>query len=114
MTLPVIESPEAQENNSEDDRFFDPWRVPRSTGAKALIEKIVGNVQVYEEYYKKRQRKRRTKDQESHEATISAVMCDLMHAALMQDERGIAISRSNQVLGKRDQYQAPAENRQLP
>lgn len=114
MTLPTIVPDEAQTDEQEDDRFFDPWRVPRSAGVKALVEKIIGNVQVYEEYYKKRQRKRRRKDQETHEATISAVMCDLMHAVLMQDQRGIAISRSNQVVGKGDRYQAPAENRQLP
>jgi hypothetical protein len=114
MTHPTIEFDEAEESESESDRFFDPWRVPRSAGAKALIEKIVGNVQVYEEYYNKRQRKRRKKDQETHEATVSAVMCDLIHAVLMQDERGLAISRSNQVLGKNDCYQAPALNRQLP
>src|SRR5215217_4691724 len=110
MTHPTIEFDEADESESESDRFFDPWRVPRSAGAKALIEKIVGNVQVYEEYYNKRQRKRRKKDQETHEATVSAVMCDLIHAVLMQDERGLAISRSNQVLGKNDCYQAPALN----
>jgi hypothetical protein len=114
MTLPAIEFDEPQEGKSEGDRFFEPWRVPRSAGAKALIEKIMGNVQVYEEYYKKRQRKRRGKDQETHGATISAVMCDLMHAVLIQDERGIAISRSNQVLGKGDRYQAPSLNRKLP
>jgi hypothetical protein len=110
MTLPPIAMNEAQTDEQEDDRFFDPWRVPRSAGAKALIGKIIGNVQVYEEYYKKRRRK----DQETHVATISAVMCDLIHAVLMQDKRGIAISRSNQMLGKNDRYQAPALNRQLP
>jgi hypothetical protein len=112
MTAPAAEPDTA--SKSKDDRFFEPWRVPRSAGAKALIEKIIGNVQVYEGCYKKRQRKRRRKDQETHEATISAVMCDLMHAVLMRDERGIAISRSNQVLGRRDRYQAPALNRKLP
>jgi hypothetical protein len=114
MTLPTNAPDEAQSDEQEDDRFFDPWRVPRSAGAKALVEKIIGNVQVYEDYYKKRRRSRRRKDQETHKATISAVMCDLMHAVLMQDQRGIAISRSNQVLGKGDRYQASALNRKLP
>ncbi|KLK90972.1 hypothetical protein AA309_22565 [Microvirga vignae] len=114
MTLPAIEFDETQTNEQDEDRFFDPWRIPRSEGTKTLICKIIGNVQVYEEYYNLRQRKRRRKDQETHEATVSAVMCDLMHAVLMQDQRGIAIPRSNQVLGRGDRYQAPAENRQLP
>jgi hypothetical protein len=99
---------------SNGDRFFDPWRVPRSAGAKALIQKIAGNVEAYEDYYGIRKRRRRDKDQEALEATISAVVCDLMHAVLMEDERGIAISRSNQVLGGGDRYRAPALNRQLP
>lgn len=103
-----------QAASGEKDRFFDPWRTPCSPGAKALISKIIGNVLAYEDYHKIRQRKRRRNDQQTLEATISAVMCDLMHAVLMEDKRGIAISRSNQVLGKIDRYDAPALNRQLP
>lgn len=99
---------------SNGDRFFDPWRVPRSAGAKNLIQKIAGNVEAYEDYYDMRERKRRAKDQETLEATISAVMCDLMHAVLTEDGRGIAISRSNRVLGGGDRYRAPALNRKLP
>lgn len=112
MTLHIIEQDEADERDS--DRFFDPWRTPRSTGVKRLVEKVVGNVLAYEEYYKTRKRRRKAKDQQTLETTVSAVMCDLMHAVLMEDERGIAVSRSNRVLGKGDQYTAPALNRQLP
>ncbi|WP_157934468.1 hypothetical protein [Microvirga ossetica] len=48
MTLLAIEPDVPQEG--ESDRFFDPWRVPRSEGAKTLISKIIGNVKVYEEW----------------------------------------------------------------
>jgi hypothetical protein len=98
----------------EADRFFDPWRIPYSEGAKALVTKVINTVQGYESYYSKRQRKRRARDQETLEVTVSAVICDLLCAVLMRDERGTAISRSNQVLGKNDRYHAPALNRQLP
>jgi hypothetical protein len=80
MTLPDTELFVAPER--EADRFFDPWRVPRSEGAKALISKVISTVHGYEGYYSKRQRRRRAKDQATVDLTVSAVICDLMHAVL--------------------------------
>jgi hypothetical protein len=98
----------------EADRFFDPWRVPASDAARSLIAKALVNVLNYEKHFALRCRKRKEVDQRTLEATVSAIICDLMHAVLMEDTRGIAISRSNRVLGKGDRYAAPAVNRQLP
>jgi hypothetical protein len=100
--------------DSEADRFFNPWRVPRTGPAKRLVETIITSVETYEQIKGLRQRKRKPDVQKTFEATITAVICDLMHYALTKNERPLVIPRSNRVLGKRERNKALAFNQQLP
>jgi hypothetical protein len=99
-------------NEVTGGRHFDPWRLPASDAARAVIADILNQVQNYEEYYGLRERKRRPKDQETFEATVTAIICDLIHAELMRDRRGILISRSKRVITKKGN--PPALNKKLP
>jgi hypothetical protein len=100
--------------DSNTDRFFNAWRIPKANCAKRLIQTIINSVEVYEHIQGKRLRKRKRDVQKTFETTITAVVCNLIHYALTSDERPLVIPRSNRVLGKREQDKAPALNQQLP
>lgn len=100
--------------DSDTDRFFNAWRVPKTDTAKRLIQTIITSVDAYEQTQGQRQRKRKPDAQKTFEATITAVVCDLIHYVLTIDERPLIIPRSNRVLGRREQDKAPALNQQLP
>lgn len=68
----------------------------------------------YEHYYNLRKRKRRQDDQETFEATVEAVVCDMIVAHLEGEVRGTAIPLSNSVLGERSRYRSRAFNKMLP
>lgn len=96
------------------DRFFDPWRIALSDNVKSIVSEAVLMITNYEGYYQKRKRKRKPQDQVIFEATIEAVLCDMMIAALEDDQRGTAVSLSNDVLGKRSRYRPLAYSKVLP
>lgn len=96
------------------DRFFNPWRVPVTTSAREFVAAIVRDVEAHERDQKLRLRRRRPADQETFEATVSAVVCDLVHAVISEAEAGFVVSRSFQELGRRSRYRAPALNKTFP
>lgn len=96
------------------DRFFNPWRVPVTADASTFVDAIIRDVEAYEREQKLRQRKRRPADQETFRATVSALVCDLVHAIISEAEAGFVVSRSFQELGRRSRYRAPALNKTLP
>lgn len=100
--------------DSETDRFFNAWRIPRTGTAKRLVNAIITSVEAYEQTQGKRRRKRKAYVQKTFEATITAVICDLVYYVLTTDERPLVIPRSNRVLGKCEQDKAQALNQQLP
>jgi hypothetical protein len=100
--------------DSDTDRFFNAWRIPKTDTAKRLVQTIITSVEAYEQTQGKRQRKRKPEVQKTFEATITAVVCDLIHYTLTGDERPLVIPRSNRVLGRLEQDKAPALNQQLP
>lgn len=96
------------------DRFFNPWRVPVTADASTFVEAIIRDVEAYEREQKLRQRKRRPADQGTFRATVSALVCDLVHAVISEADAGFVVSRSFQELGRRSRYRAPALNKTLP
>jgi hypothetical protein len=94
-------------------RFFDPWRIPVSPRARAVVEDVLNQVRRFEAHRLPRARKRKAKDQVIFEATVTAIVCDLIHAELRQAGK-IAISRSNRVLGRKSRYRPPALGKTLP
>src|SRR3954452_19685168 len=95
------------------DRFFDPWRAPRSPNAKALVADVTRELENYECHRKPRGR-RRPQYQAVFEETVSAIVCDLAHPHLSGVEGGIAITRSNRELAKRSRYRSRVLGKTLP
>ena len=79
------------------DRPFNPWRTPRREAARAIIAEAVRLLLAHEEAMNVRSRKRRQSDQETFEATVSAILCDLIHHHLIGLAGGVFITRSNRV-----------------
>ena len=96
------------------DRFFDPFRSPRSAGAKKLVEDVLVQLQGYEEHFGLRKRARKKEDQAIFEETVAAIVCDLAHRFLEDPSGRIAIRLSNRFLGMKSRYRAPALSKALP
>jgi hypothetical protein len=115
MILPTIDNfTPIQQKTRRSDRFFDPSRVPTSSNAWTLVQNVIKQIENYEAYCQKRQRKRRAADQATFEATVTALVCDLAHVALTGHTAGVAVPRSNQILGSRSCYSHTALNKKLP
>lgn len=96
------------------DRAFNPWRFAATDRAKAIVVEAVGMVEAYEDHRAPRTRKRKAEDQRTFEATIEAVLCDLINHELVGFPKHVHITRSKQVLGVASRYKAPAINQKLP
>jgi hypothetical protein len=80
-------------------------------GVVAEVLKQVGN---YERHKGLRERGRRASSQETFEAIVTAVVCDLTYRYLANRAHGVAITRSKTRLGKRWRYKPPVETEALP
>jgi len=96
------------------DRPFNPYRFPRNNRVKVVVADVLNQVQNYEKHFGLRKRKRKPADQETFEATVSAIVCDLMHHQLTGSKGGVAITRSNTILGRRSRYRPVAYGKALP
>jgi hypothetical protein len=97
-----------------DDRFFEPWRAPRTPKAKTLVADVIRQIESYEERRKLRDRKRKQRDQVAFEMTVAAIICDLADAHLTNHMEGLAVSRSNQELGTKSRYRSPVLGKKFP
>jgi hypothetical protein len=95
-------------------RPFNPWRTPKTDRAKAVVGDVLNQVQNFEKYLRKLQRRRKAADQQTFEATITAVICDLIHHHLSRQGDGVFITRSNQILGRKSRYRPLAYGKSLP
>jgi len=96
------------------DRPFDPYRLPLSEAAKDVVADIINQLQNYEVHLKLRKRKRRVADQGIFEATVSALVCDAIYHHLSTSQGGLAIPRSNRVLGSKNRYRSEVYGKTLP
>jgi hypothetical protein len=101
-------------NQHPKDRFFNPFRASKSTGAKEMVEDVLIQLQNYESHFKLRRRSRRREDQAIFEEAVAAVVCDLAHRFLEDPDGKIAIKLSNKSLGMKSRYRAPALSKVLP
>lgn len=110
-----IEQSEAEEWEERlRDRHFNPWRMPRTEKSRAVVAEVLQQLQAYEESHQLRQRRRRQGDQETFQATVSAIISDLTYHHLMEREAGVYITRSHRYLGRRSRYRPAAYGKTLP
>ena len=76
------------------DRPFNAYRCPRSDKVEAIVADVTNQLQNYEKFLKLRRRKRRPDDQTTFEATVSAIVCDLIHHHLTKRDGLVATVRT--------------------
>jgi len=87
--------PDVAEKSVPKDTRFNPSRIPHTDAAKAIVADVRGQLLNYERYRHTRRRARRAADQERFDRMVSAIVCDLMHAALVDPQgwRHISLSK---------------------
>lgn len=98
----------------QKDLWFDPQRIPKTPAARAVVADVLHQVQSYEDHRKVRQRRRKDRDQQTFEATVSAVVCDLIYKHLLDPGRPLVVTRSNRKLGRRSRYRALTYHKAFP
>jgi len=96
------------------DRPFEDFRYPVSPKARAVVFDVIGQLQRYEQEFRLRRRRRKAEDQKTFETTVATVVCDLIHRWVTEPEGWVAVSLSNDTLGRADRYKSPALNKTLP
>jgi hypothetical protein len=101
-------------DDAAQDTWFNPYRLPKSERAWAVVRDVVNQVQNLEQHDGLRKRARRQLDQERFEASVAAIIADLIHFHLCSSPGGLVITRSKTVLGRRSRYRPPVYNRTIP
>lgn len=114
MTPSLTDDDAVPQDQLTKDRPFDPFRTPKSDKAQAIVADVLAQVQSFERMKGLRQRQRRPADQETFEATVAAVVCDLMHRVITLPDGWVSVPLSNQHLGRASRYRALAMNKALP
>lgn len=95
-----------------DDRLLNPYRHPTTDDAKRLLAAICAEVDAQQQSYKPRLRQRKATDLATFQATVVAVMSDLVRQCIEGEAKGVSLSRSNDWPPVR--YQSPIHNKMLP
>jgi hypothetical protein len=101
-------------DDAPQDTWFNPYRLPKSERAWAIVRDVAGQVESFEQHFGLRERGRRQADQERFEASIAAIIADLTHFHLSGAPGGLVITRSKTMLGRRSRYRPPVYNRTIP
>ena len=96
------------------DRRFDPYRIPRTERARKLVRQNVQHIETLEEMLELRARKRKAADRPTFEATVGAIVCDVVHRHLTAPGKWLAIQLSNRVLGCSGRYRSRVMGQTLP
>lgn len=96
------------------DRPLDPFRIPVSDAARAVVGDVTKQLQGLETHDGLRKRARKAADQVRFEAAVSALVCDLIHRHLTVPEGWLSLSLSNDHLGRGGRYSTPTTTKTLP
>jgi hypothetical protein len=96
------------------DRPFDPAREPGAGCVVAIVDEAIGQVLALEGRLGLRRRQRRKADLLTLQATVGAVVCDLIHRELTEPGAWVAIPLSKQKLGGKHRARAAALGASLP
>jgi hypothetical protein len=79
-----------------------------------IVADVLNQLQNYETHFGLRQRRRRPADQKTFDMSVAALICDLLHRELTLPGGKLAVSLSNQVLGRAGRYGCPVLSKTLP
>ena len=95
-------------------RLFNPWRCSSNENSRLLVTEVIEKFLQTETNKNLRRRKRKPEDHKRFLRSIEAIICDLIHNHLSNQNRGIAISRSNRVLSRTSRYKNEVLNKTIP
>lgn len=95
-------------------RPFDPHRQSASPAMKEVVQEVLQQMGGYEYYYGTRKRKRSATAQAVYEATVEAIVCELVHRELEVPGGLVHVTQSHQVLRKKSRYKGVALGKTLP
>lgn len=97
-----LEVDEAEfEDEEPSERHFDPSRCPASAKLQQFILEQTERLSAFEIESKRRRRRRRAgRDQERFEQTVTAILCDVIHAELTEPGSWRYTSFSKETLGR--------------
>ena len=93
-----------QENLWLFSRLFNPWRCSSNENSRLLVTEVIEKFLKTEPNKNLRRQKSKLEDHKRFLRTIEAINCDLIHNHLSDQNRGIAISRSNRFLSSASCY----------
>lgn len=104
----MFERPRHSEDDFDqtpDAQHFNPWRKPRTDRALTAVRSAISSIEAIES----RSRARRPLDKAKFEATVTALICDLLYRhAVAAAEKTIIVDRSNRNLeARKTRYQHP-------
>lgn len=114
--MDTITTAAAPENDAERprDRRFTPYRYATSDRARSVVVEVIRAIEQHEAKVNARQRRRRADDQRTFEATVEAVVCDLIHRARSEHGGWLSVSLSNRFLGRAHRYSPPVFSKTFP
>ena len=95
-------------------RPFNPYRRCASDAMTEVVQEVLKQLGGYEEHYKTRKRKRSVTVQATYEATVEAIVCDLVYRELEVAGGRVHVTQSNQILRKKSRYKGVALGKTLP
>jgi hypothetical protein len=109
MAKAPVKSKSSNATEESHDVWFNPYRQPRTSGASALVQRVVAEIKTHE----KRKRTRKAKDQETFDAIASALISDIVYFYLSRHPAhvGLTLSRANDVLGGKSRYRPKYYNK---
>jgi hypothetical protein len=114
MLMTQLDEDDIPQDQPTEDRPFNPFRISKTAKAQAIVADVLGQVQCFERRKGLRQRQRKSADQATFEAAVTALVCDLMHRFITKPTGWVSVSLSNQDLGRASRYRATAMNKTLP
>jgi hypothetical protein len=110
-----VQGQRAARADEEKDRWFNPYRVPRTERAVAVVEHVIDQLVRFESLKGWRARARRPADDASFRQIVTAVICDLMyHELIAAQGQGLVITRSKSILCRRSRYKPPVSTAMFP
>lgn len=92
------------------DRPLDPFRVPKTDAARAVVATVLERLRSLED----RKRQRKASDEDRFVAAVTALVSDLSHRYLTVPDGWLAVSQGRDQLGVLRRYAAPTDTTILP
>ena len=95
------------------DRLFNGWRTSFEDNISKIVATTVKLLEDFERHFGLRKRARKSTDRDTMVATVSAIVCDLMHRVLTSENGAGRVAVSLDTSIKKNRYRTPTDNKQF-